>query len=41
MSLSDQAHADLLLTVWFSKSQKGDPKPPAEPWTSMPNTGHW
>jgi len=21
--------------------QKGDPKPPAEPWTSMPNTGHW
>jgi lactoylglutathione lyase len=21
--------------------QKGDPKPPVEPWTSMPNTGHW
>ena len=21
--------------------QKGDPKPPAEPWTSMPNVGHW
>jgi len=21
--------------------QKGDPKPPQEPWTSMPNTGHW
>ena len=21
--------------------QKGDAKPPAEPWTSMPNTGHW
>ena len=21
--------------------QKGEPKPPAEPWTSMPNTGHW
>ena len=21
--------------------QKGQPKPPAEPWTSMPNTGHW
>ena len=21
--------------------QKGDPRPPAEPWTSMPNTGHW
>jgi lactoylglutathione lyase len=21
--------------------QKGNPKPPAEPWTSMPNTGHW
>ena len=21
--------------------QKGDPKPPAEPWTSMPNIGHW
>jgi lactoylglutathione lyase len=21
--------------------QKGDPKPPAEPWASMPNTGHW
>jgi lactoylglutathione lyase len=21
--------------------QKGDPKPPAEPWLSMPNTGHW
>src|SRR4029077_20703655 len=21
--------------------QKGAPKPPAEPWTSMPNTGHW
>jgi len=21
--------------------QRGDPKPPAEPWTSMPNTGHW
>jgi lactoylglutathione lyase len=21
--------------------QKGDPKPPAEPWSSMPNTGHW
>ncbi|MDR6872946.1 lactoylglutathione lyase [Bosea sp. BE125] len=21
--------------------QKGDPKPPAEPWTSMPNTGAW
>ena len=36
MSLSDQAHADLLLTVWFSKSQKGDPKPlaPAE-WSRL------
>ena len=21
--------------------QKGDPLPPAEPWTSMGNTGHW
>ena len=21
--------------------QKGDPKPPQEPWTSMPNTGSW
>jgi lactoylglutathione lyase len=21
--------------------QKGDAKPPAEPWSSMPNTGHW
>ena len=21
--------------------QKGDAKPPAEPWMSMPNTGHW
>jgi len=21
--------------------QKGEPKPPAEPWTSMSNTGHW
>jgi lactoylglutathione lyase len=21
--------------------QKGDAKPPAEPWTSMPNTGKW
>jgi lactoylglutathione lyase len=21
--------------------QKGDPKPAAEPWTSMPNIGHW
>lgn len=21
--------------------QKGDPKPSASPWTSMPNTGHW
>ncbi|HVX99725.1 MAG TPA: VOC family protein [Pseudorhodoplanes sp.] len=21
--------------------QKGDPKPPQEPWKSMPNTGHW
>ena len=21
--------------------QKGDPKPPAEPWASMPNTGVW
>ena len=21
--------------------QKGDPKPPAEPWASMPNTGNW
>lgn len=21
--------------------QKGDSKPPAEPWASMPNTGHW
>jgi len=21
--------------------QKGDPLPPAEPWQSMPNTGHW
>jgi lactoylglutathione lyase len=21
--------------------QKGDAKPPAEPWTSMANTGHW
>ena len=21
--------------------QKGDARPPAEPWTSMPNTGHW
>jgi lactoylglutathione lyase len=21
--------------------QKGDPRPPAEPWSSMPNTGHW
>ena len=21
--------------------QKGEPKPPAEPWSSMPNTGHW
>ena len=21
--------------------QKDDPKPPAEPWSSMPNTGHW
>ena len=21
--------------------QKGEPQPPAEPWASMPNTGHW
>jgi lactoylglutathione lyase len=21
--------------------QKGDAKPPQEPWTSMPNTGKW
>ncbi len=21
--------------------QKGDAQPPKEPWTSMPNTGHW
>jgi len=21
--------------------QKGDPLPPKEPWSSMPNTGHW
>jgi len=21
--------------------QKGDAKPPQEPWSSMPNTGHW
>src|SRR6267154_1638087 len=21
--------------------QKGEPKPPAEPWSSMPKTGHW
>ena len=21
--------------------QKGDPRPSAEPWSSMPNTGHW
>jgi len=21
--------------------QEGDPKPPAEPWASMENTGHW
>jgi len=21
--------------------QKGDARPPAEPWVSMPNTGHW
>src|SRR5947199_3032687 len=21
--------------------QKGSPLPPKEPWTSMPNTGHW
>ena len=21
--------------------QRGDPKPPQEPWASMPNTGHW
>jgi lactoylglutathione lyase len=21
--------------------QEGGPKPPAEPWASMPNTGHW
>ena len=21
--------------------QKGEPKAPAEPWASMPNTGHW
>lgn len=21
--------------------QKGEPKPPEEPWASMPNTGHW
>jgi len=21
--------------------QKGDAKPPQEPWTSMPNVGHW
>ena len=21
--------------------QRGDAKPPAEPWASMPNTGHW
>ena len=21
--------------------QNGDPLPPAEPWASMPNTGHW
>lgn len=21
--------------------QNGDPLPPAEPWVSMPNTGHW
>jgi lactoylglutathione lyase len=21
--------------------QKGDRKPPQEPWSSMPNTGHW
>jgi lactoylglutathione lyase len=21
--------------------QKGEAKPPQEPWKSMPNTGHW
>ena len=21
--------------------QKGEPKAPQEPWSSMPNTGHW
>jgi lactoylglutathione lyase len=21
--------------------QKGEPLPPAEPWTSMPNVGEW
>ena len=21
--------------------QKGQPLPPKEPWSSMPNTGHW
>jgi lactoylglutathione lyase len=21
--------------------QKGSPLPPKEPWTSMPNVGHW
>jgi len=21
--------------------QEGEPKAPAEPWSSMPNTGHW
>src|SRR3977135_179746 len=26
---------------WSELSQRGEPKPPAEPWASMPNTGHW
>jgi lactoylglutathione lyase len=27
--------------ISFELLQKGDPKPPQEPWASMPNTGTW
>ncbi|MFO1149253.1 MAG: VOC family protein [Alsobacter sp.] len=27
--------------ISFELLQRGEPKPPAEPWASMPNTGSW
>jgi lactoylglutathione lyase len=36
-----QVNPELCNNISIELLQRGEALPPAEPWVSMPNTGHW